>query len=139
MKAETSEGPKSQTDTGRSTVAPSPDTASAREQTESTINCNDSPDNDDTAMSATLTVESASEAGKSHKGDTAMESISSNKSSDLVGKINNLVSSDMESIVNARDFIMIIVSPIQIGLCVLFLWEILGWRWGFNFVEFSAL
>ncbi|KAF5367013.1 hypothetical protein D9758_003841 [Tetrapyrgos nigripes] len=47
----------------------------------------------------------------------------------LVGKMNNLVTSDLQSIVDARDFGMLIFyTPIQIVLCIIFLYIILGWR-----------
>ncbi|KAF5314793.1 hypothetical protein D9758_017505 [Tetrapyrgos nigripes] len=46
----------------------------------------------------------------------------------LVGKMNNLVTSDLQSIVDARDFGMLIFyTPIQIVLCIIFLYIVLGW------------
>jgi len=52
------------------------------------------------------------------------------KGKNLVGKINNLVSTDLNNIVDGRDFLMIaVVCPIQIILCVVFLYKILGWRY----------
>jgi ABC-type multidrug transport system fused ATPase/permease subunit len=53
-------------------------------------------------------------------------------SANLVGRMNNLVTSDLQSIVDARDFGMLIVfTPIQIVLCITFLYVVLGWRWVF--------
>ncbi|THU95701.1 P-loop containing nucleoside triphosphate hydrolase protein, partial [Dendrothele bispora CBS 962.96] len=46
----------------------------------------------------------------------------------LVGRMNNLVTSDLQSIVDARDFGMLVVyTPIQIVLCIIFLYQVLGW------------
>jgi hypothetical protein len=106
--------------TGESPVAPSPDSASA--QGPSDFNYHD---DDDTPSSPTLSTHSASEDGKlpGHSSESSPE-----KSSDLVGKINNLVSTDMENIAQARYFVMLLACPVQGGLCVIFLWEVLGWR-----------
>ncbi|KAJ3774339.1 hypothetical protein FB446DRAFT_729352 [Lentinula raphanica] len=52
----------------------------------------------------------------------------SDSSKNLVGKLNNLVSTDLQNIVDAKDFIRIIaLVPIQIVLCIWFLYNILGW------------
>jgi ABC-type multidrug transport system fused ATPase/permease subunit len=46
----------------------------------------------------------------------------------LVGKINNLVTTDLGNIVDGRDFlIMVIYLPLQTILCTIFLYEVLGW------------
>ncbi|KAF8956519.1 multidrug resistance-associated ABC transporter [Flammula alnicola] len=46
----------------------------------------------------------------------------------LVGKINNLVTTDLGNIVDARDFLLLILSvPLQICLCTAFLYQMLGW------------
>ncbi|KAG8968451.1 hypothetical protein FRC03_007393 [Tulasnella sp. 419] len=46
----------------------------------------------------------------------------------LVGKINNLVSTDLGNITDGRDFlIVILLSPLLLGLCIWFLYSILGW------------
>ncbi|KAK7466190.1 hypothetical protein VKT23_004914 [Stygiomarasmius scandens] len=50
------------------------------------------------------------------------------KAANLVGRMNNLVTSDLQSIVDARDFGMLVVyTPIQLVLCVIFLYAVLGW------------
>ncbi|KAJ4490432.1 hypothetical protein J3R30DRAFT_3666905 [Lentinula aciculospora] len=52
----------------------------------------------------------------------------SDSSKNLVGKLNNLVSTDLQNIVDAKDFIRIFaLVPIQVVLCVWFLYRILGW------------
>lgn len=46
----------------------------------------------------------------------------------LVGKINNLVTTDLANIVEARDFLLAAVYiPLQITLCIIFLYVVLGW------------
>lgn len=50
-------------------------------------------------------------------------------SGNLVGKMNNLVTTDLQNIVASRDFMMILISmPLQIALCIWFLYAILDWR-----------
>ncbi|KAI9449923.1 hypothetical protein BJY52DRAFT_1192187 [Lactarius psammicola] len=49
-------------------------------------------------------------------------------SSNLVGKMNNLVSTDLENIVGGRDFLFLVLYfPLQVVMCVWFLYNILGW------------
>ena len=47
----------------------------------------------------------------------------------LVGKINNLVTTDLGNIVDARSsfLYLLIFIPLQISLCIVFLYNILGW------------
>ncbi|TCD68817.1 hypothetical protein EIP91_009684 [Steccherinum ochraceum] len=46
----------------------------------------------------------------------------------LVGKLNTLATADMESLMNGRDFLFVILYiPLQLVLCVVFLYQILGW------------
>jgi hypothetical protein len=68
------------------------------------------------------------------------------KSSNLVGKMNNLVSTDLDNLVEGRDFLLlglissvrvffgvsnctpvVLYLPLQIALCIWFLYSILGW------------
>jgi hypothetical protein len=69
------------------------------------------------------------------------------KSSNLIGKMNNLVSTDLENLIDGRDFLLLGLSPprllwvhdsimsshpvlyfpLQVVLCVWFLYKILGW------------
>ncbi|KAG8972657.1 hypothetical protein FRC05_009668 [Tulasnella sp. 425] len=52
----------------------------------------------------------------------------SQKDKNLVGKITNLISTDLGNIVEARDFLFVIwYAPLQIGLSIWFLYRILGW------------
>lgn len=46
----------------------------------------------------------------------------------LTGKINNLVTTDMGNIVDGRNFVFVLVAiPLQIILCITFLYALLGW------------
>ncbi|KAH8986970.1 hypothetical protein EDB86DRAFT_3211871 [Lactarius hatsudake] len=46
----------------------------------------------------------------------------------LVGKMNNLVTSDLDNLVDGKDILMLILYlPLQVILCVWFLYSILGW------------
>ncbi|KAH9986083.1 hypothetical protein BJV74DRAFT_845474 [Russula compacta] len=50
------------------------------------------------------------------------------KSSNLVGKMNNLVSTDLENLVDGRDFLLLVLYfPLQVVLSMWFLYSILGW------------
>ncbi|XP_006463829.1 hypothetical protein AGABI2DRAFT_187296 [Agaricus bisporus var. bisporus H97] len=50
------------------------------------------------------------------------------RASNMIGHINNLVTTDLGNIVDARDFMFVIVSiPLQIIACIAFLYWILGW------------
>ncbi|PSS08857.1 hypothetical protein PHLCEN_2v3472 [Hermanssonia centrifuga] len=50
------------------------------------------------------------------------------KGNNLIGKINNLVTSDLNNITSGRDFLFILVSaPMQIILSMWFLYVVLGW------------
>ena len=54
-------------------------------------------------------------------------------SDNVVGKINNLIPTDIGNIADAKDFLFIFVYiPLQATLCVIFLYSILGWRWALN-------
>ncbi|KAF8319735.1 hypothetical protein DL93DRAFT_2124628 [Clavulina sp. PMI_390] len=46
----------------------------------------------------------------------------------LAGRINNLISTDLENITDSRDFMFLVIyAPLQTVLCIWFLYEILGW------------
>lgn len=63
------------------------------------------------------------------KGPEAADS-SESGDGNLVGKLNNLVSTDLSNITDARDFIFLLIYvPIQVVLGITFLYVILGWRY----------
>ncbi|KAF8592008.1 P-loop containing nucleoside triphosphate hydrolase protein [Ramaria rubella] len=50
------------------------------------------------------------------------------KASNLVGKINNFVSTDLGNITDGRDFLFIAwYGPLQLAICIWFLYAVLGW------------
>lgn len=47
----------------------------------------------------------------------------------LEGRLNNLISSDLNAVTSARDFTLwFVYGPLQVILCFVFLYAILGWR-----------
>lgn len=55
--------------------------------------------------------------------------VNAGKSTASTGKINNLVSTDMGNITDAGNFLLILLYvPLQIILCIVFLYAVLGWR-----------
>ncbi|TFY68446.1 hypothetical protein EVJ58_g1015 [Rhodofomes roseus] len=119
MKADTSdESAKSEGDT---TVAGTPDTAYVAGSSATTAQENGN-DND-----------SDSSAGKGKQkstttAQTAKPKDDEKKGKNVVGKINNLISSDLASLGNGRNFVMILVKlPVEIICCVWFLYAVLGW------------
>ena len=103
------------------TEPPTPDTASTAESTvverinESTAP-SPSPDGD-------ATKKGNKTEGKDGEGEQGSE-----KGSNLVGKITNLVSTDLGNLVDGRDFPVLFISlPLHVIFCVVFLYRILGW------------
>jgi hypothetical protein len=125
MKSEPSESSPSSSQP--STRTSTPDTASVAE-----IASGRSHDGNELAEGASTTLVSEatpSEADKaSIKGEDKKAVVE--KGGNLVGKINNLVSTDLNNIIDGRDFLLVAVAcPIQIALCIVFLYIILGWRY----------
>jgi hypothetical protein len=81
--------------------------------------------------SSSSEVSSASSKGKGKATKAPKDSDKDEHASgeNLVGKINNLVTTDLANIVEARDFLLAAVYiPLQITLCIVFLYAVLGWR-----------
>jgi hypothetical protein len=71
---------------------------------------------------------SISSKGKGKKNAAAIAAADKKESKDIVGKINNLMGSDIDAIVEGRDlFLVVLYSPLQVIFAVIFLWKILGW------------
>ncbi|KAK1228101.1 hypothetical protein PQX77_008872 [Marasmius sp. AFHP31] len=69
---------------------------------------------------------------KDHKSDNVVGMPPSPKpkaeSGNMVGRITNLVSTDLQTIIDSKDYIRLLVyTPIQLVLCVMFLYFVLGW------------
>ncbi|KAG6906813.1 hypothetical protein DXG01_011997 [Tephrocybe rancida] len=61
-------------------------------------------------------------------------------SKSLVGRMNNLISSDLQAITKAAEFLQLFfAAPIMVVLCVAFLYTILGWSALVGFVVMMAL
>ncbi|TFK76754.1 P-loop containing nucleoside triphosphate hydrolase protein [Pluteus cervinus] len=69
----------------------------------------------------------ASSSQSSRGQDTPKQALKG-KTENFVGKLNNLVTTDTGNVVDARDFLIVVLQvPIQVTLCILFLYTILGW------------
>ncbi|TDL28857.1 P-loop containing nucleoside triphosphate hydrolase protein [Rickenella mellea] len=139
MKAATSDK-KGEAD---STAATTPDTASVADSEEhgDSGDADDSPvgsSADDTLRASTSSVKSDSSKAKgkdpsasvSGKSSTSAKVDSEKSGSDdnLVGKLNNMVTTDLNNITEGRDFLLLVLfSPFMICLAVWFLYSILGW------------
>jgi hypothetical protein len=101
---------------------PSSDDASS---TDGTLNAPDADDSDsgsDTARGAPST----SSKDPKHPGSTSTPAASSSVD---VGRISNLVTTDLKNVTNMADFLLLLFyMPVTIVFCVVFLWVILGWR-----------
>ncbi|KAJ7101009.1 hypothetical protein C8R43DRAFT_1141277 [Mycena crocata] len=128
VKAESAE--KAPTSSGAST--PQDRSASPTEQEESsgdeTINA-DTVSRDETLQASSASIKSTTSSKAKGKGkDTKEESEESASASNLVGKITNLVTTDLGNITESRDFLFILLLiPMEIILCVVFLYQVLGW------------
>jgi hypothetical protein len=104
----------------------------------STTDVNTLHSRDETLRASSSSVKSTTSSKGKLKTKTTKEADKSSKKSDtkghssaenLVGKINNLVTTDLGNIVDSRDFLLVLVYiPLQITLCITFLYLVLGWR-----------
>ncbi len=130
MKAAVPEGE----DSRRSTSPYTPDTASLSEADSTLDGATSTSDGDESTVQgsngSTNTNPSKSKVEKEGARKTSQPDPAG---SNLVGKINNLVSTDLQTVMEARDFFLIVAYvPIQISLCILFLYTLLGWRCVFD-------
>ncbi|KAF5334423.1 hypothetical protein D9758_017869 [Tetrapyrgos nigripes] len=145
---------KSDTSDGSSKDKPTPETAistSASPSIGSASEDNEHPHSHSSGASENATLHIAEETESTAVGTSRVPSPSlptgpttqaaddkkKPDAANLVGKMNNLVTSDLQSIVNARDFGMLIFyTPIQIVLCIIFLYIVLGWS---SFVRLATI
>ncbi|KAG2070718.1 hypothetical protein BDR04DRAFT_1053972 [Suillus decipiens] len=125
MKAEISDGGKKSGESTVPSVAGS-STAAGDQSTDGS--------GDETLHASAETISTSSTKKGKQKSQDVKEELddpSSKKHSsadNLVGKINNLVTTDLSNITDGRDFLMIaLYMPLQVGMCIWFLYEILGW------------
>ena len=65
----------------------------------------------------------------SASGDEENGGQATGKDTNFIGKINNLVTVDLQNIANGRDFGMLFVyMPVTIAACLYFLYNLVGWR-----------
>ncbi|KAI4529011.1 P-loop containing nucleoside triphosphate hydrolase protein [Schizophyllum commune Loenen D] len=107
--------------------APTPDNGSVADQPAGSESSGDETLHSASPTETTTTTTAVGGAkAKKGKGDKEEEGHSSSEA--LVGKINNLVTTDLNNLVDGRDFLFIILYiPLQIALCIVFLYKILGW------------
>ncbi|EMD41584.1 hypothetical protein CERSUDRAFT_110134 [Gelatoporia subvermispora B] len=116
---------KADEDKSTGSVGPSasttPDTASVVEST-----LDSASSEEETVRASSVGAESSGKKQKKdEKPDGAPEG---EKSKNLVGRLNNLVTVDAEKITNANDFwVPFIMVPIQTSLSIWFLYDVLGW------------
>ncbi|KAG1889339.1 hypothetical protein F4604DRAFT_1711826 [Suillus subluteus] len=129
MKAELpDDGKKS----GESTAPSTPDSASVAGSSTAAVDESTDGSGDETLQASAETISiSATKKAKQKSQDVKELDSSSKKHSsadNLVGKINNLVTTDLSNITDGRDFLMVVLyMPLQVGTCMWFLYEILGW------------
>ncbi|TFK34746.1 multidrug resistance-associated ABC transporter [Crucibulum laeve] len=129
LKAETSKAKASED--GEATVVATPDTASVNGQgssTNTTLNGGSSP---------TSTIKGKDKAKPDTKKDDGPDKKKRAGEDNMTGKINNLITTDLSNIVESRDFLIaILYVPLQLILCIVFLYKVLGWS---AFVGFSTI
>ena len=173
LKAESSTEKRDHVDQDNVTVVGTPDSASIAES--STSNGDESSSASTAAASREPTSDSSSSIKTSSLKGKAKDTPSppstpkatgkAKGDSNLIGKINNLVTTDLSNIVDARDFLLlgegklcklqqpiylwstVIFVPIQVCLCMILLQKLLGWRfvsltldmcWRLHISAFSA-
>ncbi|KAH9836198.1 uncharacterized protein C8Q71DRAFT_761194 [Rhodofomes roseus] len=120
MKAETAGAKAAPSTPGRT-----PDTASLAEPASANGTNGMETDNGE---DATLRGSSTETTATTKDGEDSSKEGSSGGASNLVGRINNLVTTDMQTIDHGRDFIFVLVEvPTQLALCTWFLYSVLGW------------
>lgn len=71
---------------------------------------------------------SSSDGDTTKKGQKTKAKDREEKGSNLVGNILNLVSTDLNNVVDGRDFPMLLVAlPLHAVFCIAFLYQVLGW------------
>ncbi|TCD68042.1 hypothetical protein EIP91_011586 [Steccherinum ochraceum] len=119
VKAETESGPVAKGDT---TAVPTPENASTSEQAETTTEEDTSPGKQQEPSVSEASTKVADEP------DT--------KGGNFVGRLNNLITSDLGQITQDPDiYVLVLYLPIRLASCIAFLYYILGWS---SFVGLAA-
>ncbi|OCH83833.1 P-loop containing nucleoside triphosphate hydrolase protein [Obba rivulosa] len=127
------EDDKSASTSAGPSAAVTPDNASVAESAEGGSADSENGSEGTTVGASTVSVGSSAKDKQKAKDKAVNEQKPTSpppgeKSKNLVGKLNNLVTVDIDKITNAREFVMILVMvPLQTGLSAWFLYTILGW------------
>ncbi|KIJ68829.1 hypothetical protein HYDPIDRAFT_25082 [Hydnomerulius pinastri MD-312] len=119
-------------DKGSGSGASTPDSASIAESS-TIVEGSREGSVDDVQSSSASTAASSTSKGKQKAKDKTDDADAQAKkpqssADNLIGKINNLVTTDLGNITDGREFLMVFpYVPLQIGLCIWFLYNILGW------------
>ncbi|EMD36164.1 hypothetical protein CERSUDRAFT_84254 [Gelatoporia subvermispora B] len=139
-----SEEDKSTGSSSQPSAAATPDNVSVVESTENGLGDSESGNDDATVGASTASLDSSAKDTQKAKAKADDKSKSTSppppagqKTKNLVGRLNNLVTVDIDKITNAREFIFLIVMvPLQTSVCVWFLYEVLGWS---SFVGLASM
>ncbi|KDR68699.1 hypothetical protein GALMADRAFT_146052 [Galerina marginata CBS 339.88] len=89
----------------------------------SEVGCSDSEDSESRSTETEVTTSS-----KVHSATTHTLPTENAKKDRLAGKINTLITVDLDNILYSKDFLMLIVQiPLELALAMVFLYAILGW------------
>lgn len=144
MKAETS---SDSSGSRTSTAAPTPDSASIAEPEQEEATNGNSDSTSTTAVGTDSGGKGKQKAQAAGDAKKPAEDLKDSQGKNLIGKINNLVTSDLNNITSGRDFMIprecsvgltthrcsifdwiVIVIPCELAFGVIFLFAILGWR-----------
>ncbi|KAJ3760576.1 hypothetical protein EV360DRAFT_81041 [Lentinula raphanica] len=132
VKAETADSPgDSKTSSSPETLTP--ETSSIHEGTvdgSDTLHSVSPTEEGETATvhSSSASVSSANGKDQKKTKKPQDDDTPTSDTNNLVGKINNLVTTDLDNIVDGRDFLFVFIYiPVQIVLCTIFLYAVLGW------------
>lgn len=104
-------------------------TGSSSEQTDDSATHTAEGSNAQTLVASTASVSTKGKGKDKDDSKDKEKEKEADNSSNLVGKINNLMSTDLGNITEGRDFLFVILfAPVQIIVSIIFLYQILGWR-----------
>ncbi|KAF9066068.1 hypothetical protein BDP27DRAFT_1424214 [Rhodocollybia butyracea] len=130
VKAETASSTESVTSSPETLT---PDSASVREGTvdgsETLHSAAPTETSSPTVQPSSASTSSSSKGkGKASSKKPTKSDEPKSDASNLIGKINNLVTTDLENVIDGRDFLFVVLYiPVQIILCIVFLYLVLGW------------
>lgn len=143
----TQDVPTVETPSDTAEVASAPESGPTEEEDASTLHSKSATaTSTSTSATAVAGVSSQAKTPDAQKDDSKTKQNNNEKSKNFMGRINNLVTSDMSSISNARSFLtigmaspavsivvilmqhLVVSAPLNVTLGMVFLYSILGWR-----------